>query len=270
MNALKEGFRRASREPFAIGALFLFHFAWSFFLYRFIERNVEAIMRRYPAPELGDERVDLFLYDFFILIRDKNFAFPLIAMLLAYAIVRLVMAPALDAGVYNSLHEEKAPRGTAFLRGMRRLSISFIWLYALRLFLVALPLYWAVPAGIRAFMSAESPLSLAIRLLPWVAGLAVLGAVLRLLFTYVLFALTEETRLLSALGFALRRFVPVCGIALAVASASAAVSLAVFAASLYWAGFLSVVLYLAYPLFRIWLRIWGIAAQHRYWQVNRT
>lgn len=270
MHALKQGFRRAAREPFAIGTLFVFHFVWSVLLYRYIEGRVTEVMSRFPPPELGGERIDLFVYDFWLMIQDKSVALPVIGMLLVYAAVRLVLAPTLDAGVFNSLHDDRTPRGTAFIQGVRRLSVSFIWLYALRLLVTAIPLYWAVPAMFRVWLSASGPLALAIGLAPWLAMLLVWSAWLKLLFTYILFALTEDDRLLSAIGFAFRRFLPVCGIALAVFAVSLPVGLALFTASVYWAGFLSVVLYLVYPLVRIGFRVWGIAAQYRYWQSHRT
>lgn len=269
MHAIREGFRRASREPFAIGALFLFHFFWGVLLYRVIERRVSEVMSRYPAPELGEERTNLFLYDLYLMLHDKAVALPLIGLLLVFAAVRLILVPVLDAGMFNSLHDERTPRGTAFIQGVRRLSVSFVWLYLLRIILLAVPLYWALPAMFRGWLSAGSPWQLAAGLAPWLLGLAVLGALLRLLFTYVLFALTGDERLFPALGFACRRLVSVSVIALLIFAISLTVSLLLFSASLYWAGFLSVVLYLTYPLLRIWFRVWGIAAQHRYWLANR-
>jgi hypothetical protein len=270
MNALKEGLRRAGKEPFAIGVLLVFHFAWSVPLYRYIEGHVIEVMSRYPPPELGKEWANLFVYDFLLMMQDKSFALPIAGMLLAYALIRLVMVPALDAGVFNSLSDERMPRGTAFIRGVRRLSVSFVWLYLLRLALMAVPLYWAVPAMVRGWFSAGDPWQLAAGVAPWLLLLLVWSAMLKLLFTYVLFALTEDDRLLASLAFFFRRIVPVAGIALAVFAVSFVVGSALFSASLYWAGFPSVVLYLLYPLIRIWLRVWGIAAQHRYWQAHRA
>lgn len=269
MHAIREGFRRASREPFAIGALFLFHFVWGTWLYRLIEQRVVEVMSRYPAPELGSERENLFLYDLFLMLHDKTVALPLVGMLLVFAAVRLVLVPVLDAGMYNSLHDGQTPRGTAFIRGIRRLSVSFVWLYILRLVLLAIPLYWAAPAMFRSWLSAAGPWQLAAGLAPWLLGLAVYGAVLRLLLMYVLFALAGEDRLLPALGFACRRIWHVAAIALLIFAVSLAISLLLFSASLYWAGLLSVALYLTYPLLRVWLRVWGIAAQHQYWLANR-
>jgi len=269
MNALKEGFRRTGREPFAVGALLVFHFAWTVPLYRYIESRVTEVMSRWPPPELGGERAELFVYDFLLTLQDRSVWLPLVGTLLACALVRLVLVPALEAGVYQSLSDERTPRGTAFIRGVRRLSVSFIWLYLLRLALLAAPLYWAVPAALRNWAAAETPAQIAAGLAPWLLLVVVWSALVKLLFIYVLFALTDDERLLSALGFAFRRLVPVTGIALAVFAVSLAAGLALFAASLYWAGFPSVVLFLLDPLVRVWLKVWGIAAQYRYWRARR-
>lgn len=270
MRALKEGFRRAGREPFAVGTLFVFHFAWSVMVYRYIESHVREVMSRFPPPEFGGDRAGLVMYDLFLALQDRSFALPVLGMFAAYALVRLVLVPVLDAGLFHSLRDGFTPRGTAFLRGIRRLSIPFLWLYALRLLLAAAPLYWAAPAMIRSWLEAASPLQLAAGLVPWLLLLAAWGAWLKLLFLYVLFALTDDARLSAALGFVIRRMVPAAGIGLAVFAATLAAGLALFAASLHWAGFLSVVLYLAWPLLRIWLRVWGIAAQYRHWQARRA
>jgi len=270
MNALKEGFRRTVREPFAVGALLVFHLAWSVPLYRFIEARVTEVMSRWPPPELGRERAGLFVYDFLLTAQDVSVLLPLVGTLAACGLVRLVMVPALEAGVIDSLRDEHTPRGTAFIRGVRRLSVSFIWLYMLRLLLLAAPLWWVVPAVARSWSGAGTPMQFVLGAAPWLALMAAWTAVVKLLMMYVLFALADDDRLLAALGFALRRLLPVAGIALAVCAVSLAAGFALLAASLYWAGFVSVVLYLVYPLLKVWLRVWGIAAQYRYWRTRRT
>lgn len=269
MRFLKEGLRLASRQPLAISALFLFHLAWGWLFYRFIERHVLEVMGRFPPPELGGERIDLFIYESILLLQHSDIAVPVLWILLAYIAVRLCLTPALHAGIYFSLHHQNGPRGTIFISGFRQLGGSFTWLYLLRLVLTAIPLYWIVPLAISRLSLAESYLDVAIGIAPWLIGMALYGGLLKVLFTYVLLALTADTRLWDSLSFAFRRLPAVCGIALSVYGIALLLGLVVHSASFYFAGFLSVLLYLGYPLVQIWLKTWSIAAQYRYWAASK-
>lgn len=259
----------AGRESFSIGVLFLFHFVWSMLFYRFIQSNVVEVMGRFPPREFDGERVNLFLNESLLLLQKTDIAKSFIWILIAYIATRLLLTPLLHAGIYNSLFDTLGPRGTVFIRGTRRLGGSFAWLYLLRLALTAIPLYWAVPSAARTFAASDSYLSLALGLAPWIVGFAVYGALLKLFFMYVLFALTSEQRLLGSLFFSIRHLLPICGLALSVYAVTASLSLLVYSASLFWAGFFAVVVYLVYPLLQIWLKLWGIAVQYRFWTSPR-
>ena len=270
MRYLKEGWRLASREPFAIATLFLFHFIWGLLFYQFVQGHVVDIMERFPPPELGGERVNLFLYESMLLLQQSDIAMPALWTLLAYVGMRMLLTPMLHAGVYHSLYLGSGARGTVFIRGLRRFGGSFTWLYLLRLLLTAIPLYWALPAAANSFAVSSSYAELLLRLSPWVLGIAAYGAMLKLVFTYVLFALISDEGLLRNLSFAIRHFPKVCGLALSVFGSSLLLHAIILSLSLYWAGFVSILLYLAYPLLQIWLKVWAISVQHRYWQLSKN
>lgn len=270
MRFLKEGFRLASRQLFAISTMFLFHLSWGWLFYRFVERHVIEVMGRFPPPEFGGERIDLFLYESMILLQHSDIAIPVLWMLLIYIAVRLLLTPALQAGIYLSLHDQTGPRGTVFLTGFRQFGGSFTWLYLLRLAFTVIPLYWIWPAVLTNIRLADSYLDAAFSIAPWVISLAVYGGLLKVLFTYVLFALTADERLWPSLVLAFRRLPAVCGLALAVFGIAVILGLIIQSISFYYAGFLTVVLYLGYPLVQIWLRTWSIAVQYRYWCASKS
>lgn len=269
-NALKEGFHLARRQTFSVVFLFIVQLVWGVSFFRFAGKQIVAVMERFPPAEFGGERVNLFINESMLLIERTDLAKPALWGLLVYVAVRLLLTPMLHAGIYNSLHDAHGPRGTTFIHGLRHFGGSFTWLYWLRLLLTAIPLYPAVPSVLRSWQTAHSFGDLAAGVLPWVIGIAIYGSILKLLFLYIQLALIADAGLFGSLLLACRKLVPICGVALSVFGIASALALLVFAASFYWAGFVAIVLYLGYPLVQIWLRIWAVAAQYRFWISVRT
>lgn len=262
------GFHAARRQPFAIGVMFLFFFFWNLFLYRYVQGQVVAVMRRFPPPELSGERAELFLNEGIFLLLKTDLALPVVWMLGLFAAFRLLVTPLLYAGVYQSLHREQGPRGTVFITGIRKLGGAFALLALLRAALTAIPLYWALPYGWARLLEADSFAALAVALLPLLAGLAVYGGLLKLLFMYVQFGLTAETGIWGSLWLALRRLFPICAIAFMIFAAAFLIGLLVFSLSVYSAGLIALMLHLVYPLLKMLLKVWDIAAQHQFWRSN--
>lgn len=262
------GFHAARRQPFAIGALFLFHFFWSMWLYRFVEDRVIAVMRRFPPPEFSGERVELFLNESALLLFKTDLAAPTLWALAAFAAVRLLVLPLLHAGVYESLHRQ-GPRGTVFIAGIRKHGGVFALLALLRAALTVLPLYWVLPYGWARLLDADSFTALAVSVLPLLVGLTLYGGLIKLLFMYAQFGRTAETGMLGSLWLALRRLLPVSAIALTVYAAALLAGTLVFSAAVFWAGFAALLLHLAYPLLKMLLKVWDIAAQHQFWREKR-
>lgn len=262
------GFHAARRQPFAIGVMFLFFFFWNLFLYRYVQEQVVAVMRRFPPPELSGERAELFLNEGIFLLLKTDLALPVVWMLGLFAAFRLLVTPLLYAGVYQSLHREQDPRGTVFITGIRKLGGAFALLALLRAALTAIPLYWALPYGWARLLEADSFAALAVALLPLLAGLAVYGGLLKLLFMYVQFGLTAETGIWGSLWLALRRLFPICAIAFMIFAAAFLIGLLVFSLSVYSAGLIALMLHLVYPLLKMLLKVWDIAAQHQFWRSN--
>lgn len=263
--ALKEGFHLARRQTFSVVSLFLFHLIWGVSFFRFIGQHIRSVLERFPPTEFSGERVNLFINESLLLLERTDLAKPVLWWLLVYIVVRVLLTPMLHAGIYNSLYDSHTPRGTTFIHGLRHFGGSFTWLYLLRLLLTAIPLYPAIPSIMSHWQTAHSYGELAATTLPWLIGIAIYGAVLKMLFLYIQLALITDDRLLDSVLFALRKLLPICGLALIVFATAAACTLLVYTASFVWTGFLAIVLYLGYPLVQIWFRVWSIAAQYRFW-----
>lgn len=265
---LKDGLQLARKQFFAIGVMFLFHFIWSMLFYQFIQDHVVSVMQRFPPQQLAMERVDLFLNESALLLLETELAQPFLWTLLIFILARVVISPFITAGVYDSLHTD-GPRGTIFIHGMKRLSGSFTVLFWLRNLLTAIPLYWLLPIAMHRITHADSYFSLAFGLIPILLGMMVYSSFLKLIFTYIQLAKTTDTRLLLAILLSFRHLLPISGLALIVFSIASLFGLLVFTSSLYWAGFLSLVVYLVYPLLQMALKVWGISVQYKYWQEKR-
>lgn len=264
----KEGLQLTRKQSFAIGVLFLFHFSWAFVFYRFIQSNVVEVMERIPPTELGEARLNLFLNESLLLLLKTELAQPILWLLLVYVGIKVLLTPILHAGLYASLHDESGPRGTVFIGGIRRCGGSFVWLYLLRIAITAIPLYWAIPSVLNTLSTSASLGKVALSLIPWVIGIAAYGGLLKLFFTYILFGLTAEKSLLSNLVFSFRHLPLICGLALSILGVSILLGLLIYSASFYWADLISVILYLAYPLLQIAVKVWSIAVQYRVWNTE--
>jgi len=261
---LKDGWQLAQRQLFAIGVMFLFHFFWGVFFYKFIQNHVVSVMQRFPPQQLAMDRVHLFLNESAHLLFETELAQPFLWTLLVFILVRLVLSPFLTAGVYNSLHS-KGPRGTIFIEGIKRLSGSFTLLFWLRNVLIAIPLYWLIPVIVYRLTHASSYTSLAIGLIPILLGMVIYSSLTKLIFVYLQLAKTTNTGLSLAVAIAIRHLLPICGLALVVFGIAALCSLLILTSSLYWAGFLALIVHLVYPIVQMAFKVWSISVQYRFW-----
>lgn len=263
---LSAGWRVARRQPFAVGAWFVCHTAWSMMLYEDVQQRVAAVMGRFPVRELPGERAELFLNEAIALLYTGGLARPLLTAIALLAFARLVLAPFIQAGVYASVHSADGPRGTTFLRGMRQHGLAFTLIAWLRLALIALPLYWLAPHMWRGLLGAESMTAAAGALLPPLLGFLLYGALIRQLLMYVQFGKTGGAGLLRSLFVAVRHILPISALALITLAAALLLGAAVYSLSWLTAGFVALIVYVAYPLAHIWLKLWSIAVQHRFWR----
>lgn len=266
---LKDGLQLTRGQSFAIGVMFLFQFIWSVLFYRFIQQHVVAIMQRFPPQQLSADHVNLFVNESALRLFETNLAIPVLWSLLAFILIRCIITPILTAGIYDSLHSD-GPRGTIFIQGIKRLCGSFTLLFWIRNLLIAIPLYWLIPVTTQRLLQADSYVSLVTLFLPILLGMMIYSSLLKLIFMYMQLAKTTNTGMFHAILVSFRHLLPICGLALVIFSISSLCGLLIFAAGMYWAGFLVLLLHLLYPLLRMMLMVWGISTQYKFWQDNRS
>jgi hypothetical protein len=266
---LKDGLQLTRGQSFSIGVMFLFQLIWSVLFYRFIQTHVVAVMQRFPPEQLAAQQVQLFVNESALRIFETNLAAPFLWSLLIFIVVRSIITPVITAGIYDSLHTS-GPRGTIFIQGIKRLCGFFTLLFWIRNLLIALPLYWLIPITIQHVYQADSYVALAIQIVPLVLGMMIYSSLLKLIFMYIQLARTTDSGLFQAVLVSLRYLLPICGLALIVFSLTAFCGLLVFASSLYWAGFLTLIIHLLYPLLQMMFKVWGISIQYKLWQDKRS
>ena len=123
LNRLKAGWKTAQRHPWIITMLFLYQFVWGFFLYRFVQSVVLPLLYRYPG-EVSPGAAQVFLVEGqFRLLKTDVTHFPL-GVLLAIIIIRMILTPLFNAGIYYSIHHDEDKQIRPFITGVRTLGLS--------------------------------------------------------------------------------------------------------------------------------------------------
>jgi len=265
----KSGWTAARRSWFLLLLLFLYQYGWGFALYKYVKSIVVPLLHRYPGGELPESAARLFWL-------ESEFQLTKTALIAPYAwtigillLVRMVLTPLLNAGVYNVLANGREGQRKAFARGVKANAKPFLLLYGLQSLLAFAPLLWAVPRVLDGASTAFDWTGIAAAVAPYaIAWLAYQGA-LDLAFMYVGFGIVEGRGGWSGLALFARRALPIVALSLATFAIALAVSLATTALTLWWAGFFAVVIHQSYPIAHALLKLWGITAQFHLWSAHR-
>jgi len=262
---LKEGWKAAARQPFLVLTLFLYRFAWGFGLYKLAQSIILPLMYRHPGSLEGvpASQLQLFLAEGQFILLKTDISHSYLWLLLGLLLVRMVLTPLLNAGLYFSLANTRLNAGYRFVRGIRELGRSYYLLFAAQMALTLAPLYWVLPKAIRSISAARTYEALLWNALPYLGGMLVYGYLLHLLFMFLQFGRAWSAPLNRTLGTLLRHSPAILGMALLLLGGILLVSALVTGASLYWASFWTLVLYQAYRFLETLFGVWTIAAQHQ-------
>ncbi|HZG77258.1 MAG TPA: hypothetical protein VEZ72_15510 [Paenibacillus sp.] len=265
----KSGWTAARRSWFLLFLIFLYQYGWGFALYKYVKGIVVPLLHRYPGGELGASADRLFWLEAEFQWSKTDLIAPYAWTLLTLLLVRMLLTPLLNGGIYNALAGGGDSSRKAFFRGAKTYAKPFLLLYGLQSLLTFAPLLWAVPRALDAASTAYDWPSLAAAVAPYALGWLAYQGALDLAFMYVGFGIVEGRGGWSGLAAFARRALPIVLLALATFAVGLAVSLATSALTLWWAGFLAVLIHLSYPLVRALLKLWGIASQYHLWSANR-
>ncbi|MCD1259982.1 hypothetical protein B5M42_014285 [Paenibacillus athensensis] len=262
---LHQGYRKALQQPFVCIILFLYQLGWGTLLYKLVQSVVVPLMHRYPQHGEPRQAVQLFLAESQFQLFKTDLSHPYLWGLALLLLIRMLLTPALNAGVYYSLAHPELHAGYRFVKGIRSLTLPFLFYYALRLALTALPLIWLGPKAIRLLAHSLTYEAALRELLPWFIGLLVYGYALHLVFMYLQFAKARRTGALSTLLIFTLNGLPIILLAVILLAAGALLAGVAATATYIWAGLLALILYQLMPLLHTFLQVWSIAAQYQLW-----
>ncbi|MFC5529056.1 hypothetical protein [Cohnella yongneupensis] len=263
---LKKGWDMTVRHKYVLVLLFLYRLLWGFFLYRFVDSVVTPILARYPSDHPNEDAAKLFLVEAQFRILKTDLLNETLLLLGALLLVRMILTPLLNAGVYYSFHHAEDGAGTQVLSGMRRAWKPVTALYWLENGLSALPALWLLPLARDRFYSDDSVSDWMQGLLPYAVLWLAWGFLLHLLFQFMQFGAVSKEGVLKGGGHALRKGLPLIAVTLVMVGIGIAVSLAASAVALLWSGFLAVALHQAFHFVRSLLTLWTSASQYHVWR----
>ncbi|MBP1153425.1 MULTISPECIES: hypothetical protein [unclassified Paenibacillus] len=264
-NWIKTGWTMAWQQPFAVFALFVYNLIWGIALYKLIQSVVLPLLHRYPGNDLPVTASQLFWVEGHFQIMKTDLLEPYLWWGLLLLILRMLLHPMLNAGVYYSLRHRELNAGYRFVEGVRTLALPFLGLYVIQLVLTLLPLYWLIPYTMEQYGQQASYVSLGKALAPALAAYIIYWFVLQLLFLFLQIGKTEGKSVVYTLLFVIRHLPVIMLAALAVTGITLAVSAAVMASAFFWAGFLALIGLQAYRLAQMFFKIWAIGTQYALW-----
>jgi len=267
---LKMGWDMTLRHKYVLVVLFLYRLLWGFFLYRFVDSVVTPVLARYPDGHPNSDAAHLFLVEAQFRLLKTDLIDDLLWMLGGLLLLRMVLTPLLNAGVYYSFHHSDDEGGTRVWHGIRKAWKPVTLLYWLESALLLLPAAWLAPIAKERFFSEASLTNWLQGLLPYAAAWLAYGLVLRLAFQFMQFGAVSREGVLKSLGLAVRRAFPLLGVTLTLLCVGLAVSAAAWSVSLLWSGFLAVALHQAFHFVRSLLKMWTSASQYHVWSDTKS
>jgi hypothetical protein len=254
------------RHKYVLVLLFLYRLLWGFFLYRFVDGIVTPILARYPSDHPNADATKLFLVEAQFRLLKTDMLNDTLLLLGALLLLRMILTPLLNAGVYYSFHHAEDGAGTQVFSGIKRAWKSVTALYWLENGLTALPALWLLPLARDRFYAESSVADWLQGLSPYVAAWIGWGFLLHLLFQFMQFGAVSKEGILKASGHTLRKGLPLLAVTLTIFGIGIAVSLAASAVALLWSGFLAVALHQAFHFVRSLLTLWTSASQYHVWR----
>lgn len=261
---LKEGWNTARRHLFMLLMLFLYQFAWGFFLYRWIQSIAVPLLHRYPnASGMSGQSLQVFLAESQFRLLKTDLSHPYLWILLAIFLGKIALTPLLQAGVNYTLHQPQ-PERFKFFVGIRQLGKRYSLLYALQTAAALAPVYWLYRFGEQLFNTSTSLGEIGWRFAPWLLLWLAWLLIVRVLVMYLQFGCLNERTLGGAARIFGRYLLMTLGLSLVVLLLSGLLSMVALTCSLLWAGFFAVLAHQALPLVKTGMKLWEVSVQYRY------
>ncbi|MBP1994956.1 hypothetical protein [Paenibacillus eucommiae] len=257
----RKGFTMALQQPFAVIMMFLYQAVWGMILYKLVQSVLVPLMHRYPDANQPRAAMELFLMEGQFQLLKTDLLHSYVSWLVILLIIRMLFTPLLNAGIYYSLTHDQLHAGYRFFKGIRELALPYLLYYILQLAATMLPVIWLFPKIQSLWSTHGSYPSALTAILPWLIGIACYSYGVRLLFMYIQFARASRVPLLTSLPIFLRYSWLIVFTALLMLLLSGLLAGTMITATYIWAGFAALLIYQLYPLLKIFMQIWNIAAQ---------
>lgn len=267
---LVKGWDMTRRHKYVLVVLFLYRLLWGFFLYRFVDHVVTPILARYPDGHPNSNAVQLFWIEAQFRLMKTDIMNGILWMLAAMFLLRMVLTPLLNAGLFYSFSHSDDAHGTRVLAGIRKAWKPVTILYWVENVLALLPLVWLVPVAKSRLFVHPSLEDWGHSLLPLLLGWIVWCFAVHLAFQFMQFSAASGNSILSGLGRACRRALPLIAVTLSIVGIGLGASLAQATASMLWTGFAAVALQQAFQLVRSLITLWTAASQFELWRPDRA
>lgn len=262
------GWKMTLWNPFLICFFFLYHLIWGIILYRFVQSIVVPLLHRYPGGKMPQELNFIFTAESQFQLMKTNLAMGYLWTLALFLIVRMVLTPLLNAGIYDSIHQTHMDGKRSFLGGIRRWGLSFFLLYLLQTALTLAPLYWIWPT-VKPMLLPLLQGHIDTSLLLILSLYYVYIAGIKLAFMYLQLGIVTQSGWLASIRLLAGRFIAVSLLSLSIFLLYATLTAIGMTISMIYAGLAAVLLHQAWHLVKTLFRLWEIGAQHQYY-INKT
>lgn len=261
---MKEGWKALRQHSFSITLLFIYRLVWGVVLFRFVESVVIPLLHRYPDG-LSADAVRLFWAESQFQLMKTHIVEPYIWVIGGLLLVRMIVTPILNSGLYYSIQDEARKKRKSFLIGMRRMGKAFIVYYWCQMLLTFAPLYWLIPKVISLLGAKNTYASLLLALSPWILAFAAYGALINLLFIYLQIGKVSKRATLYSLLLVLRYLLPIIGLSLLLFLITGLIAITAISISMIWAGLFAIILHQAYQLVKTIFKVWVLTTHFQFW-----
>lgn len=272
MSYVKRGWGLVRSQFPSVIILFLYQLLWSFFLHRFINLAVIAVLSRYPDPPPTEMSRLLYWFEAQLELQHNDAVHQYLWILLGLIALRLLLSPLLESGIlYGLLPQDLRKGGLPFFRGMKEFWKPATLFYGLELMLLSLPCFWIgprvleqLPALIRDSSDFSSILIVGSYLLTYL----IYGWLIHQVILFIKFGYLFKAGIWISLLTCLRHLLQGILIALILGGFTLGLFLLFGAFSWFFTGILALVLQQTYPFFRSLFQVWNVTSQYQLWHTR--
>lgn len=269
MAYIKQGWTILGRHPVILLLFFIYQWAWTFMLYRGIQGEVVPLLHRFPGEALSAQASQLFLAEGQFQLLKTDAAHGVLWTLLAVLLLRMLLSPLLNAGLYYCIYHKQSGAQVNMWKGIKTCGKPFIFIYLIQTAINLAPVYWLVKHAVAAYQEAASYTDMLWSIVPWLLGYMIYVFIVKIIFIHIQFGKVSEQRIFANAGTVMRALIPATMISFLIALLAGFIILTTSAITMVWAGLISIILHQLYQLIRTLLQIWEITSQYALWLTKR-